>query len=655
MEKLSRLKRLLILITLTALIFIVAVGYIFKVNFLLALLAILFTLTCIIIIFYNVEKILKEKTQTIENNIETNIKEAIDYAQVGILVYNDDFQITFQSTFFKEHNIIRVGEKLFSWLPEIQNLINGEVDKVEVVINQYKFDVVKKSNAQVLFFKDITKRYDIQKAYEEEKIVLGFLNYDNFDEVYEFSEDELLAFNYLQQSIYEYLKKFKIVFKQVRNNRLLLIMNEDSYNRLLNDRFSILNIVRKQAQDDDLLITLSISIARGSSNLLELDELATELLELAQSRGGDQAVIRKVGEEIKYFGGSSEAREKQSKVKVRVTAHTLKDLITKASNVIIVGHLEADADCVGASIVMSKIASKFNREVYVLNKSGGVEAISANVLKKYEKELIKNHNFVSQNEALNHLNDDSLVIMVDHHLKDISGGKEVLNRAKKVVVIDHHRRRYDLDLNTILVYIESSASSTVELVTEFIPYTLKRSELTPIEANIAYLGVLIDTNRFRKRTGSRTYDVMSMLRRFGADPVICDELNQEPLEHLVSKSKIINNAINAFEGVVISCYEEKPYVSRSVMSQASDEIVQSKDVNAAFVVAKISDSEVAISARSNGVFNVQVVMEKMNGGGHMSAAGLQRKDTSIKEVRDELVVVIQEYLKENHNESNNVE
>lgn len=655
MEKFKRLKYLLVIITLLMILLNLIFSLLFKNNIYLSFFPILYLMVFLPLIFYNLESVLKEKTQNIENNIESNIKQAIDYAQVGILVYNNDFEITFQSTFFKQRNLIRLNEKLFSWLPEIQSLINNEVDKIEIVINEYKFDVIKKDNAQVLFFKDVSLRYDLKKSYEDEKLVLGFLNYDNFDEIYDFGEDQSLAFNYLQQTVYEYLKKYKIVFKQIRNNRLLLIMNEFSYNQLLNDRFSILNIIRKKAQDEDLLITLSLAIARGSNDLIELDELANNLLELAQNRGGDQVVIRKIGEDIKYFGGSSEAREKQSKVKVRVVAHTLKDLISKASNVIIIGHIEADADCVGASIVMSKIASRFNDNVYILNKSGGIEAISANVLKKYDNELSKEHIFISQNEALNHLNDNTLVIMVDHHLKDISAGKEVLNIAKKVVIIDHHRRNYDLDLNTILVYIESSASSSVELISEFIPYTLKRSELNPIEANMAYLGILIDTNRFRKRTGSRTYDVMSMLRKFGADPIVCDELNQEPFNHLIMKSKIINNAKEVFEGILVAIYEDERYVSRAIMSQASDEMIQSRDIFAAFVIALINDDEVAISARSNGNFNVQMVMEKMNGGGHMYAAGLQRKDVSIKEIYDELIEVIKEYLKENYNESNNVE
>lgn len=615
-------------------------------------------LSLALIVLYTLNKmkeIFEELNTSVEANLNQNFQDAMDYADVGVLVYNNQFEISFQSELFKKNNLMHLGEKLFSWLPELQVLINGDSDEIIVNLNQFKYQVVKKDNVQVLLFKDVTAYQDMYELYDDHRLVLGYLNFDNYDESLESDDEQSLVINNLKQTVYEYLKKHDIVFKQIRNNRLFLILDEHACRAMSNDHFSILNTVRKQAQTNDLLITLSISLARGLDNYIELELLALDLLKLAQSRGGDQVAVRRGEDDVEYFGGSTEARESQSKVKVRVIANSLKDLIIKASNVIIVGHENADSDCVGSAIIMSKIATKFNKKVMIVNKSGGIEPMSAGVLKYYESELEKNHLFVSQNEALNHLNKDSLVIMVDHHSKEISGAKDILDQAQKVVVIDHHRRKSDFDVKTVLVYIEASASSTVELVCEFIPYTLKRLELTPTEANLGYLGIMIDTNHFKKRLGVRTFDVLSVLKAYGADPVVCEEFNKALFYDLMAKNKIISKAKKYTEGIVIADGDDNDIIERTIIAQACDEMVTSKDVDAAFVVCSIAENVTAISARSEGDFSVQVIMEKMRGGGHLSSAGLQRKDTTIAAVVAELKEKIDEYLKERQDESNNVE
>ncbi len=599
----------------------------------------------IIFIFQRFKKIYNEKNDYIINSNVKNTNKAIVYAEIGIIIYNDEFEIEYQSDYFDNLKFNFRGLKLLNEFPEISKIINENNSSVIVELENKYYEVIKDSDTKTLIFKDISEIYHLKNKFNKQQIVIGYLCFDNYDEFYNFNEEEIFTFNTLQHNVYEYLKEKNVLFKQIKANLLLLMMNENSYNEILNDKFSILNTIRRKSQNEDLHLTISMAISRGSDSLFELDELAKELLEICQSRGGDQVIIKKIGEDIKYFGGNSEAKEKNSKIKARISSLAVKDLIVKSSNVFIAGHKNADADCVGSSIIMSLIASSYGKEVYIINKTGGIEATINNVLTIYDDELIENHNFISQNEALNHLDENSLLIMLDHHSKEISGASEVVEKCKKIAVIDHHRRKLDLDIEPIFAYIEPSSSSTVELVMEFIPYINKRLKLNEIEANIAYMGILIDTNRFRKRTGARTYEVMSSLRKFGADPYECDKLMEVPFDDLILKSKIINNSTKYKDDIIIVKNNENDVFSRSLISQACDEIVQSNGIEVVFILAKTSDNEVTISARSKDSFNVQVVMEKMNGGGHMSAAGLQRKNTTINDLYYELIEKIEEYLK----------
>ncbi len=594
--------------------------------------------------FIAINKWRKDTDRYSEVELDRSIDEAIELANVGMLVYNENHEVTWTSTLFKERRIDVIGQKLLAWIPELGDILNGDLERIVVMINDQKYEVSKKEDASVLFFKDITESYDLQERITNEAPVLGLINFDNLDDLMASDEDISSLSNDLKLPVLEYLKKYSVTYKTLRNHRLFLVLNESIYHRLANDRFSVLNAVRKVARDLKVPVTLSMSFARGSEDLRELDEVATSLLDLAQTRGGDQVAVRKVGEDVVYFGGTSEAKEKSSKVQVRVMTNTLRDLINRSTNVIICGHLDADADCVGSAILMADIVQSFKKEAYVIYKTGGIEARVADAIRQNEDNFNERHHLVSINEALNHLDQNSLVIMVDHHSAAQSNGKELLKEAKRIVIIDHHRRMADFDTNPILTYIEASASSTCELVCEFVPYLMGRVSITPVEASLMYLGVLIDTNRFRVRTGARTFEVLKMLRQYGADPMLVEKFNEEPYELVLKRSKLIRSSYIYADGIIIAKGDSDIY-PRSIISQAGDTMLQTIGIIAVFVIANISKDEVAISARSKEGFNVQMVMEKMNGGGHMTAAGLQVKDKSINELENELHIAIEDYMK----------
>ncbi|MBR5342129.1 MAG: DHH family phosphoesterase [Erysipelotrichaceae bacterium] len=654
MKRKTFITMLSLVVSVGVLLALLALGLFFQVDVFLAAGVAAIFISLLAIIFYSLDLVKNESNREIENALELSYREVLSHGDIGIITYDVNYEITFMSDFFLKRNMNHLGEKILNWLPELQDMLNNEANNQIIIINDEKFSVRKIDNAFVLTFKNITTEYDLDKKLDDEALVIGLLSYDNYDEV-ELSEDELAFVNTnIKVPVIEYFRNFDVVYKTLRNNRMLLIMNETIFKKILDDRFSILTKVRKVAKEGDSDVTLSMAFARGSDNYAELDDNAEELLELAQTRGGDQVVVRKKGEDATFYGGNTEAREKQSKTKVRVTANSIKDLIEKSSNVIIVGHKEMDADCVASALCMSNITLSLGKQAYVVCRSGGIEPMINDVMNKYANVLEEKHNLVNETEALDVLNENSLVVMVDHHMAAQSNGSNLLKQAKRIIILDHHRRKADLDIVAMMLYIEAAASSATEIIVELFPYFSKNIDITEEEANIMYLGILIDTDHLRVRTGSRTFDVAKQLRRYGADPMLCDELAQEPYENVIRRSRIINAGKLYKKDIIVSSLPEGTY-TRSIASQACDMMVKSKEIEAAFVICNSDKNEVLISARSKGRINVQVIMEKMNGGGHMTAAGLQVSDSSVPKLEAELLKVLDEYFKGEKNESNTVD
>ena len=603
-------------------------------------------------IIYFCKKEIDNYSHGVENYLGSSYNDIFNFGQVGIVMYDENYVVTFMSELFKDSSIDRIGKKILSWLPEVDELISGKSESVKVMLDNRLYEVKRKDEETVLLFKDITKQDYFETCYKDEQLVVSLFNLDNYEESTQY-EDEIEVSNInsiLRTCINEYAKEHKIMLKRLNSFRYLAILNEKIYKELVEDRFSLLNKIRREAQKLDVPITLSMSFARGSSDIQQLDEISVQLMDLAQTRGGDQVVTKKVDEDVKYYGGSSEALEKRSRVRVRVMANTIKELIQKSSNVIICGHMVADFDCIGAAIGMARIVECYHKQVCVVAKTGGIEEKIKGALDANAKALKDRVLFVSENEALNQLKDNTLVIMVDHHNLAQSNAKQILQKAKRIAIIDHHRRSADLEVKPMYVYIESAASSSCELITEFMPYISNRLDINEVEATIMLGGMTVDTNSFKRKTGSRTYDAASALRKLGANPILVDEYLKDTYEEMRIKNLIVANSSQFKKGIVISSNDI--LITRSLMSQAADKLMTIQDMHAAFVIAKGEDDQVCISARSDGTINVQIIMEKMHGGGHLTGAALQRKNTTVEALREELCATIEDYLKEVQNESN---
>lgn len=596
----------------------------------------------------------EEESIGLEKYLGGSYADAYLVGGVGLLNYDDNYIITWQSELFQERGLDRIGSKLLTWLPEVNDIIAGEADKVVVQIDQYKYEISKRENAPTIYFKDITLLDEYRGKYNEEHVVLGLASFDNYEESTMYADDADIAnINAtIRTPLNEYCQQFGVFSRRLNNNRYLLVLNEKIYHDIVADRFSILNKVRKASQKAEVSITLSMAFAKGSSNFAELDETVTRLMDLAQTRGGDQVAIQVVGEDVKYFGGSTEAAEKRSRVRVRVMAHALRDLIQHSSNVIICGHKNADFDCIGSAICLSKMASAFNKPASIIAKTGGIEEKLDAAMKVNEAELTQDISFVTEGEAINQLKDDTLVIMTDHHNILQSNGAKLLESAQRVVVIDHHRRSTDMGVKPILIYIEAGASSTCELLTEMIPFVSSKVDISELEATFMLAGMTIDTRKWRERTGVRTYDAASALRKLGADPQVAYDYLKDTYEEFSLKSAIMGASERYADGIVIAAVENEK-ITRSMMSQVADSLLSIQDVKAAFVIAQDKNTSIAsISARSNGGINVQSIMEAMHGGGHMTAAATQRKDATVSQLKEELIGILQQQEKETNDESN---
>ena len=598
------------------------------------------------------DSLMEEQAIGVREELGATAEKAYLFGEIGLLMYDDDYVITKMSELFEQRGLNHVGTKVLSWLPEVDPLISGEGDTAIVQLDEKMYEICRSEDEPVLIFRDITAQHNAILSYDEERPVIGIAVLDNYDEVTQYEDDASLSnINAaVRTPLTDYFRERGILLKRISNSRYFMVLNEKMFSDLAADHFSILNTIRRSAAKQDVAITLSMAFARGSERLGELDEIAVKLIDLAQSRGGDQVVVQQAGGEVKYFGGSSEAAEKRSRVRVRVMANTFRELISRSSNVIICGHRNMDFDCVGSAIGVARAAAALNKQVCIIGKTGGIEEKLSKVMAENAEELAQEVRFVTESEAINQLQPNTLTVMVDHHNIKQSNGSKLLESASKVAIIDHHRRSTDMGVQPVLVYIEAGASSACELITEMLPYISSRVEISELAANIMLAGMTIDTNRFHVRTGARTFEAAAALRKLGADPMQVDEYLKDTYDERTLKASCMSKAKRHNNAVITVPYKDG-VLTRSLMSQVADLMLEIKGVDAVFVIADDTEGETAISARSNGKVNVQMIMEAIGGGGHMTAAAMQRKRCDIDDLERELLAQVDQYFKEVRNES----
>lgn len=530
---------------------------------------------------------------------------------------------------------------------------NGELDIV-ISKTHYKtyFNVVDVSKTQsgrnkmsMFYFVDNSEYEEIYEKYVGEFPIVVKIEVDNFDEAMDSTpsnnKPQLRA--EIDSIINNYFKDYNALVRKYYDEMYLVIISYGSLKQVKDKRFDLLDDLRELDKGNTIPITLSIGVSSFGLNLRDSYIESDTCLDLALGRGGDQAVV-KVKDNYEFFGGKSKAVEKRNKVKARVLGVALKQLIDGASDVFIMGHKNADMDSIGSAIGVLRAVLNRNKEGHiVLNKPNPSINNIINRMKEEEDELYKL--IVSEETALSEITPKSLLIMVDNNKPSLTEAPGLIEKTPQVVIIDHHRRGAEFVENPVLTYIEPYASSTSELVTEMLTYMNDDLNLTHFEADALMSGIVVDTKNFTSQTGVRTFEAASTLRRAGADMQKVKQLFQDDLDTLLSKAEVIHNMRVVFDNIAISRLEKNAENSVLISAQSADELLDINEIKASFVLA-LSGDKIHISGRSRGDISVQLILEKIGGGGHLNMAAAQLDTLDLDEAEEMLLKAIREYLDE---------
>ncbi len=569
------------------------------------------------------------------------------FGQVGLLMYDENHMIYFQSDLFFEKGLDLRGRSLKDWQPVLEEKFNSQ-DIIEIQEDDMRFDVYNNQDTGTLYLKEVTYFKDLLDTYHREQIVFGYLSIDNFDETVGAVDEQkgALIQSAVRSALVEWANECGIILRRYRQENYLLIGDERSYEKMASSKFNILNRIREQASQYNVVLGVSIGLARHETDLQKIDDAANEAFSLALSRGGDQVVVKSAIEPVKYFGGTSETKMKTSRVRVRIIAQSLSGIFKNAENIFIMGHSESDLDSLGASIALYHIAKKFDVPVYIVINPDSMEAKTKRAYRRLTKLEMYNEVFVVGQKAVELAKDASLLISVDNHRKSLSIAPSLVDSVKDIVVIDHHRRGEEFMESPILTYLEPAASSTVELITELFDYQEKKVKLSELEATILYAGMLVDTSNFKSRVGVRTFKVAATLKEMGADMAKATELLQDDLASTLKKAQFIQGAKRYHGQILIATGPEKEMHTRVMLAKVGNDLLEIDETDAAFVIGRIDENTVAVSGRSKDKVNVQIIMEKMGGGGHFGMAACQIADITVEEVNQLLIEKIDEYYQE---------
>lgn len=598
--------------------------------------------------------------QDLAVDIDEVTKKAILNLPLPLCILEFDGSITWYNTRFHE-----MTEKEDTLGMNIENLVkNIDLRKVlnenkELYTNiKYKdrdytivYNVIKSDQGEkakylmMLYWIDKTEYLNLESKYNEEKNVIATIQVDGYDEVLQSAPEERRPL--INVEIDKILASLEVscngALEKTSKDKYFLVLSKNELDKLEADKFSILDKIREINQENNLPVTISMGIGIEGKTINENFKLAQGALDLALGRGGDQAVIKTKDKSI-FYGGKSKAVEKKTKVKSRLIGHALREIILESKEIYIMGHKYPDMDAMGAAVGIYDICKSCNKNAnIVLNASN--DSIDEFINR------IKNSNyytnvFISKDDAIKNCTKDTLVIVVDTHRPNFTECPELLKMSEKIVVIDHHRRGVEFINDTVLLFHETYVSSTCEMVTELVQYMEEDVKINKLTAEGLMAGISLDTKNFAFKTGVRTFEAASYLKKAGADTIEVKKLFNSNLEDFITKAEIIQSTKVINNKICLAYCNADINNINIVVAQAADELLSIKDVEASFVLGKTKSGTIFISARSLGSINVHVLMEKLGGGGHIDIAGAQLENVSLEEGYKMVSDIIKQYLEE---------
>lgn len=608
---------------------------------------------------------ISETLQDLTLTVDSAAKTTLINSPFPLIILETDGNVIWKSSkFITEFANVDINSYVNDLNMDITNEINNKkVAERQDIIRQIKIDnkdyqIVgryiniknrdKKSKQDymiMMYFINNTENIKLQKEYKDSKSCFGIIMVDNYEETMQrldASEKPVVTAE-IDKRMYDWANKTNGVLIKSDRDRYVYLFEQRYLEILKEDKFSILDQIKEIDNKEKLQFTLSIAVSNEGATDKEKYKATQDAMDVVLGRGGDQAVIRE-NETYKFFGGRAQEVEKRTKVKARVVAHALENLIKESKKVMIMGHTNPDMDAIGSSMGIYRLVKALNTNAYIVSSD-----ITSSTIGAFKQELDKDPEYedviINKEVAMENIDEDTLLVVVDTHKTNYVDTPELLEKAKKIVVIDHHRRSTNYIEDATLLFQEVYASSAAELVTELLQYAEVKVDLKTIEAESLYAGIMMDTKNFTFKTGVRTFEAAAYLRRCGVDIIRVKKWFQSDLASFNLIAGIVKNAEVVTDGIAISVYDETTKDASLICAKAADELLTISDITASFVLGNTGD-KICISGRSIGDINVQVILEKLGGGGHITLAGAQVEGMTIEETKQELINRINEYFSE---------
>lgn len=606
---------------------------------------------------------------TVVRNIERANNYASQRIPIGIGVFDREGHLQWRNRLFNEYVAVEVplGTPFEKVLPPPDNnfaalrLRDAEKqlkigDRVyQMLVRRIQItENPEDDTGLALYLMDITDRERRRKKYEEERPVVAYVQFDNYDDAMKgLNENERASVVVdVTKAIGSWVEEVNGYFQKYTEDMFVVGLSRKGLNETIKKKFLVLDRIRDIKSGNRITPTISIGVAAEGRNLAEMSQKAQAALDLALGRGGDQAVVQ-IGEEMSFYGARGSVQAKNTRVRARIVAQAIHELMTGADQVFIMGHANEDYDALGAAIGVAKMALTLQKSCCIVTSGQGPSLKKLETVSKDQSDQYLSL-FVDEEEALKRITPGSILVLVDHHRAMLSAAPRVLQSIRRRIIIDHHRRAEDAITEVMLQYMEPSTSSTCEMVTEILQYFEDKLQLSEVEATALYAGIVVDTKNFAVQTGERTFEAAAFLRRNGADPHLVSMLFKDDEHTVLTRARIITEMQQPLPGLAVavhtcSCADKDTPI---IVAQAADELLTMDDIRASVVFSQ-NENGVSISARSDGSVNVQVMMEELGGGGHQTVAGVQVKGVTAEELMPKVIELAKEQMKESDTDEGN--
>lgn len=603
---------------------------------------------------------ISQHLQELTLNVNSAAKNSLIHSPFPLIILETDGNIIWRSTRYVSEF---ANEDMSTYIGDLLKEINKKIEEqdgkeknikeqIKIGNNNYKvigefiqsgrLDRNKDKYMMILYFIDETEEIKLQKEYEDSQNCVGIIMVDNYEEtmLQIDAEERPQVIAEMEKIIYEWANKIDGILVKSDRDRFVYIFDHKYLSTIKEEKFVILDTIKEI--NSSIQITLSIAISDDGSTNKEKYKTAQAAMDVILGRGGDQAAIRE-NEKYQFFGGRTTEFEKRTKVKARIVAHALEELISETDNIMIMGHDNPDIDALGSALGIYRLAKSKGKEVHIVAETEGMalKAISESLKSDGQYTGVIVNNEIAENI----ITPETLLIIVDTNKASHVEDPILLEKTNKIAIIDHHRRSTDFIKESILTFHEVYASSAAELVTELLQYAESQPKLTTLEAEALYAGIMMDTKNFTFKTGVRTFEAAAYLRRYGIDIIKVKKWFQSDLETYKKITEIIDKTEIIKDYIGISIYENDDKNSNIICAKAADEMLTIGDITTSFVIGRTGE-KVNISGRSIGEINVQLILEKLGGGGHSTLAGAQLEGKTIQEAKEELIQKINEYFDE---------